>query len=393
MARRADPTTGRAPARRGAAPGPQRGFVLTLELLLLITILVLGSLVGLVAVRDALFKRYVGKQSQQAILVDAAGRVLGEAVDFDEHDAPRLFYIDRSLAPARRVLIGIRDDRFSSREPLYYAGGSCSGPPCIKATSDERADSTGIDGVSGSGAVSYLNALQGPPNYAVGRGADGLPGALYRESGDICPVAVEEIGSRWVSQKVVRGEPCEAVDLAGTATEPAYSQCLISSLEPCACPVGYEDQGDLLAGYLPAIRGLLDTTLASVNIILLPTGQQLEPVAVGTLCCPEATSLRTEALAEAVVYTAVNRALATLDLTGLEAIRQALENLLAPLAGEVVCTGVIELRATAAVPAPGDPSRNALEVFTGPFRVNLPPAAQDSDWRSTPPRGEGTSTP
>ncbi|QLC74457.1 hypothetical protein LPB260_27640 [Pseudomonas sp. LPB0260] len=378
----------------GMARGPRKtqgGFVITVELLLLITILVLGTLVGIVAIRDALVKRYVSQQAQKAIVVDAQGKVLGEAADFDEHDAPRLFYIDRSQANNFRTLVGIRDDRFTSREPLYYAGNSCEGDPCIKTVSDELSDNNGVDAVSGSGSVSYFNALQGQPNYAVGQGASGLPGALFRETAQSCPIAAADIGSRWISQKVVSGKPCEAFSLGDSSTEPAYSACLVSALQPCDCPAGYEDEGDVLANYLPAINSLLDTTLVTLNSALLLSGQQLDPIEVGTLCCPQAMSLQESDLVDAAVYAAITQVLDTASLD--KKLRKTLDQLLAPLQTEILCESFVQLKATEPVADPRDPTRNALEAFTAPFRVNLPSVAGDSAWRSVAPTGEGTFAP
>ncbi|WP_339906894.1 hypothetical protein [Pseudomonas guineae] len=376
------------PSRQQKAQG---GFVITLELLLLVTILLIGTLVGIVAIRDALIKRYVGQQSQVAVVVDAQGRLLGEAVGFDEHDAPRLFYIDRTQSTNYRTLIGVRDDRFTSREPLYYAGNSCEGDPCIKSTSDEATDNNGVDGISGSGSVSYFNALQGQPNYAVGRGVDGLPGALFRESPQACPVEAEQIGSRWVSQSVVSGKPCEVVNLDQSATEPSFNECLVNTLEPCSCPESYEDEGDVLANYLPLINSTLEVTLATINLTLLPFGERLDPVEVGTLCCPQATSLQQTELVDAVVFVAISQVLEQSNISG--PVRQLLDPILAPLQGEILCEAFVQLKSVEAVPAPDDPEQNALEVFSAPFRVNLPADAGEGSWRSTPPRGEGSFNP
>lgn len=378
---------GEAPNRRCRH---QAGFVITIELLLIVTILVLGSLVGLVAVRDALVKHYSDNQSQQAIVADANSNLLGKAVDFDEHDAPRIFYIDRTGGQAHRVLVGVRDDRFTAREPVYYSGSSCTGTPCVKSTSDEVADNTGVDGVSGSGSVSYFNALQGGPNYAVGRGAEGLPGHLFRESPLVCPVSPSEIGSRWMSQKVVAGEPCEAVNLEDWSTEKAYSECLVSTLTPCECPGSYDDESDVLATYLPLIDSTMTTTVASVNVILLPTGQQIAPIKVGTLCCPEAFSLQPDNLVNAVVNVAVTNAISKLDLSFSPVVQSALNDVLAPMAYDIECEAFIQLKAALSVPDPNDSSQNAFDAFQAPFWVNRPTGAGADSWRSVPPSfGEG----
>lgn len=370
------------------SPQRQAGFVLTVELLILITVLLLGTLVGIVAIRDALVKHYVNKQSHVAIVVDAQNRVLGQAVDFDEHDAPRLFYIDRSQPTSYRALLGVRDDRFTSREALYYAGPSCQGEPCIKTVSDEAVDNTGVDGVSGSGAVSYFNALQRQPNYAVGRAADGLPGALYRETPRSCPLEANEIGSRWVSQKVVQGLPCEAISLDGLNTDPSYNACLVETAEPCACPAPYEDEADILTNYLPQINDRMDATLSTINL-LLPPGQQIESVEIGTLCCAEAFDLRGDDLVDAAVYVAITQVLETQGVPS--SAQSAIDEVLAPMQGEILCEASLQLMAAESVSAPDASDRNALEVFTPPFRVNLPAAGGSGQWHSTVPRGEGAA--
>ena len=366
----------------------QGGFIITLELILLITILVIGTLVGIVAIRDALFKQYVSSQSDKTIVADDNGIPLGEAIDYDEHDAPRIFYIDRSEADNKRVLIGVRDDRFTSREPLYYRGASCQGDPCIKTTSDEATDNVGIDGVVASGSVSYFNALQGFPNYGVGRSENGLPGRLYRETPQQCDINQEEIGSRWVSQKVVTGEPCELFNLEIT-TEAAYTNCLVNTLEPCSCPPTYpEDQGDILANQLPAIEALLDTTIGIINPLLLLTGVQLEPVEVGTLCCPAGMEVVDDGgLVGSVVFTLLSTVVAELP----PLVQGIVNPILAPLGSTPECRSVYNLKAAEDVPDPNGVEENVLDVFTAPFSVNLPVDAYSDEWISTPPPGEGNA--
>lgn len=368
----------------------QGGFVVTIELILIITILALGSLVGLVAIRDALFKHYVNKQSEDAIVADANGRSLGKAFDFDEHDAPRIFLFDRTMpdGQARRTLIGIRDDRFTSREALYYSGQNCTGTPCIKSTSDEATDNVGGDGINGSGNVSYFNALQGFPNYAVGRSDQGLPGRLYREAPQACPVAPDLIQSRWTSQSVVAGEPCEPFSTGDQSGEPAYLGCLIDLLEPCECPASYDDESDFLANYLPQIDEVLDDTVASVNQVLGLLGPLEVPpnLSIGTLCCKEAYDLDPEGLVDAVVFTVVEALIEEqLNLDASPVVDQAVTDLLSSLEGDINCSSFLELRIAESVPNSVDPSINALEPFAAPFKVNLPASASDDEWYYTEP--------
>ncbi|MFT7052490.1 MAG: hypothetical protein ACJAU1_000034 [Psychromonas sp.] len=366
----------------------QQGFIITLELLLIVTILVLGTLGGVIAIRDALVKHYSNQQAQKTLVVDDNGAVLGEAVDYDEHDAPRIFYIDRTLEQNYRVLIGVRDDRFTSREPIYYSGSQCSGDPCIKSISDEATDSQGIDSLPGTGSVSYFNALQGQPNYAIGRGDEGLQGFLYRESIQQCPVNSSEIGSRWLSQKVVSGEPCEEYSAESSGTSAAYADCLIDTGDDCQCPVNYLDQSDILSTYLPEIETQLFTVIASINNVLLPTGQQIEDVTIGTLCCPEASSLSGVDLVDAATYSIVNTLINDPNLQLNNGIKNRLDNIISPLQGELLCESLAQFKLAVSVPSANDPDKNALEPFLSPFWVNLPLDSSEDNWQSIAPTGE-----
>lgn len=374
----------------------QMGFIISLELILIFTILVIGTLVGIVAIRDALFEQYVQQQSEKVIIVDDKGIAMGEAVDFDEHDAPRIFYKDRTIDPNKRVLISIRDDRFTSREPLYYQGQSCQGEPCIKTVSNETIDNKGVDGVNASGSVSYFNALQGYPNYAVGRGESGLPGRLYREVNVECSIPESEIGSRWISQKVVTGEPCEILDYevsSATETEAAVTDCLASNAEDCTCAAGFEDQGDVLDQYADEIGDNVNTTITAVNLLVIPPGQRIDSAEVGTACCRSGTTLQeNDDLVNAVTYVVVDDAAQDLyERREGEDIRNVIEPLQSPLLCESNSGSSFSLSATENVPDPNGAEDNAFDVFTAPFQVNLPMNASSETWISTPPPGEGNS--
>lgn len=347
----------------------QRGFVLTIELILLVTILVIGSFVGIVAVRDALFKQKVKQLDNTILVADSNGTVMGEVVNLDEHDAPQLFYIDRTATePVQnyRALVGVRDDRFTSREPIYYTELNCQGDPCIKPVSTESLDSSGVSRVPNTGAVSYFQALQGAPNYAIGRSPDGIPGFLYRETLEACslPDVVDgvgsPVGSRYISQKVITGEPCESpVNLPLDAGQPPLT-CApegpprgvgVGGGRPvnasCDAACGTDENGDCgcPAGYYSVSGGLADS--------LGLDGQ----------CCPIGTEFEDAS---------------SLD-TGLGA--------------NALCTG-LNLKKAQSVADINNPAQNALEQFEPPFHINLPAAGgrtEDDQWFSTQPDGEGNN--
>ncbi len=58
---------------------PQDGFILTLELILIISILGIGLFVGFSAIRDALFKYYTSQSSGDVYVSDANGTVFGNS--------------------------------------------------------------------------------------------------------------------------------------------------------------------------------------------------------------------------------------------------------------------------------------------------------------------------
>ncbi|NDW20503.1 hypothetical protein [Alteromonas hispanica] len=381
----------------------ERGFVLTIELILIITILVIGSFAGIVMVRDALFKRYMSKVDTQATVVDANNTPLGIAVGFDEHQAPLIFYFDREGEQAYRTLIGIRDDRFTSREAVYYNAPNCQGDPCIKGLSDETSDSRGTGQLTATGNVSYLNALQGGPNYAIGFSGD-VKGQLLRSTALACPAEDEDIQSRYVSQKVVAGTPCEPFSLE---LVPADSSCLVgltalgdsllgtADVELSAacsdCPSGYESQNDIMDNYLPAVELLLSTALDSLQLVGVIGAVD---VTLGEICCPVGTKLEEdENIVETLVFTILE---VIFDLLGIDLIgNQLVIDTLALLGiepGITNCQTPLTLFAAETVNTPGT-TTPAFSLLQPPFRVTLPQAVasfSDNGWQSVSPTGEGS---
>ncbi|MEI8624556.1 hypothetical protein P4S67_09780 [Pseudoalteromonas sp. B137] len=306
----------------------QQGYILTIELILIITILIIGSIGGVILVRDALIKRHQTKVDNQITVVDANNRPLGIAVSFDEHQAPLIFYTDRGANNTYRALIGIRDDRFTSREAVYYDAPNCQGNPCLKSLSDEATDSQGVSKLNNTGNVSYINALQQGPNYAIGQLGNSVIGQLLRSTPQQCPANSEQILSRYVSQKVVTGSPCESFEID---KQPADSSCLVGVTalgnpllgtsdqglsQSCdTCQTGYESQGDILDLYLPQVEPLLNTALNALSLVGIGTNVDIE---LGTICCPEGTRLEDdENIVETLVFTILQT---TFELVGIDLV-------------------------------------------------------------------------
>ncbi|MBH0021568.1 hypothetical protein I6F40_14610 [Pseudoalteromonas sp. SWXJ133] len=380
----------------------QQGYILTIELILIITILIIGSIGGVILVRDALIKRHQTKVDNQITVVDANNRPLGIAVSFDEHQAPLIFYTDRGEKNTYRALIGIRDDRFTSREAVYYDAPNCQGNPCLKGLSDEATDSQGVSKLNNTGNVSYINALQQGPNYAIGQLGNTVIGQLLRSTPQQCPANSEQILSRYVSQKVVTGSPCESFEID---KQPADSSCLVGVTalgnpllgtsdqglsQSCdTCQTGYESQGDILDLYLPQVEPLLNTALNALSLVGIGTSVDIE---LGTICCPEGTRLEEdENIVETLVFTVLKT---TFELVGIDLINNLIISetlsLIGIEPGVTYCKTSLNLVNAEQVIniTTGEP---ALSSLTPPFKVLLPVHSGENSttWIHTPPKGEG----
>lgn len=380
----------------------QQGYILTIELILIITILIIGSIGGVILVRDALIKRHQTKVDNQITVVDANNRPLGIAVSFDEHQAPLIFYTDRGANNTYRALIVIRDDRFTSREAVYYDAPNCQGNPCLKGLSDESTDSQGVSKLNNTGNVSYINALQQGPNYAIGQLGNTVIGQLLRSTPQQCPANSEQILSRYVSQKVVTGSPCESFEID---KQPADSSCLVGvtalgrplvgtdgrelAVSCDTCQTGYESQGDILDLYLPEVDSLLKDALKALKFVGIGTNFDIE---LGTICCPEGTRLEEdENIVETLVFTILQT---TFELAGIDLVNNLIISetlsLIGIEPGITYCKTSLNLVNAEQVIniTTGEP---ALSSLTPPFKVLLPvhSGQNSTTWIHTPPKGEG----
>ncbi|QCU74182.1 hypothetical protein [Pseudoalteromonas distincta] len=381
----------------------QQGYILTIELILIITILIIGSIGGVILVRDALIKRHQTKVDNQITVVDANNRPLGIAVSFDEHQAPLIFYTDRGANNTYRALIGIRDDRFTSREAVYYDAPNCQGNPCLKGLSDEATDSQGVSKLNNTGNVSYINALQQGPNYAIGQLGNTVIGQLLRSTPQQCPANSEQILSRYVSQKVVTGSPCESFEID---KQPADSSCLVGvtalgrplvgtdgrelAVSCDTCQTGYESQGDILDLYLPEVESLLKDALKALKFVGVAVGTNFD-IELGTICCPEGTRLEEdENIVETLVFTILQT---TFELAGIDLVNNLIISetlsLIGIEPGITYCKTSLNLVNAEQVIniTTGEP---ALSSLTPPFKVLLPvhSGQNSTTWIHTPQKGK-----
>ncbi|MBV2218089.1 MAG: hypothetical protein KUL84_13005 [Diaphorobacter sp.] len=203
-----------------------------MEAILVITILGIGLFIGLAAVRNALFKYYLARQDTSFVVYDSSSptrRLLGTAVGFDEHQAPLLAFVDYGVVyPSTgnprnlRALVGVRKDRFTSRQPVFYSGNDCTGTVCI-AVETTTGGALVPDVDSEAGPIAQLYAMQDGPSYAVGAGPGGnsgtpanLQGALYRSGEAACSGTMQ---SMWVSRQLFLTSGSLCVPVPGSLDE------------------------------------------------------------------------------------------------------------------------------------------------------------------------------
>jgi hypothetical protein len=150
------------------------GFIITLELILIFTILVIGTLVGVIAVRNALFKLAQAKAQFEVVIGDSSDpQLLVQPVNYDLCEAPQILVKDPEFGLF--ALVGVRPERFVSRDRVYFTSDDCTlggGATAYVATPNDS-----------SLPVGYLNALQGE-TYAVGPPADWeTPGCVFGAGG------------------------------------------------------------------------------------------------------------------------------------------------------------------------------------------------------------------
>ena len=166
---------GRLAWRRRPRPGRQAedGFIVTVELLLIFTIVVLAVLVALAALRNALVDS--GLVLRPILVFDSTAPdplLVGPIFDFDGSETPRVLRRDPNNGAT--VLLGVRSDRFTSHTPVFYSLDECMGaafvhdPMSFDATLDPDVELR----------FGFFDELQGVV-YAVGAGGTAGPGSPF----------------------------------------------------------------------------------------------------------------------------------------------------------------------------------------------------------------------
>jgi len=175
--------------RRGA-----RGFILTLELLVLLSIFGVVAIFIMVMIQQK-FVQEAGDYFSRTIFIydskapSGSSRLIGKAVSFNALEAPEVVYRDAASSPPLAALLGVRASNFTSRQSVFYDNANCTGPSWMLDPTNPTAGTVG--------EVSDLYGLQGTA-YAIGvSGTD--QNVLYRSTPGAAPLTTP--ASRWVSER------------------------------------------------------------------------------------------------------------------------------------------------------------------------------------------------
>lgn len=222
----------------GRSKKRQAGFVITVEALLLFTIVVIAVIVALAAVRNALIES--GIFLRPVLVFDSTAPdplLVGKVFDLHDTETPRVLRRDPNNGLS--VPLGVRRGRLTTHAPVFYTLPGCLGPAYVTGP-----------GFLSDARVSQYHQLHGVI-YAVGADPGG-PGLLFRDDGTTVPcsgLGCPVVSSVWISEWTFADS---------TAPDP-------TPLDPCrALTPGTRD------GLVPAVEVLDPATAANVLAPFVP---------------------------------------------------------------------------------------------------------------------------
>ncbi len=202
----------------------EAGFIITVELLLVFTILIVSLLVALVVLRNALLTS--GTFLGPVLVYDSTAprsRLLGKVTFFDQSQTLRIQRRDPNNGSP--ILLGVRRDRWTSQSPIFYSGDNCQGRPFVHSPSSFNAMDPEV-----ARRFAFSGELLGSV-YAVGAGGvagRGSPfgaGLLYASDPSEVP-GTPKIGSVFISD-------WEPSDITGGPEPAAGAPWLSYAASPC----------------------------------------------------------------------------------------------------------------------------------------------------------------
>ena len=171
-----------------------RGFILTLELLLLISIFGVVIIFALVLIQQHFVRSVADPFTRTIFIYDSkppkgSSVLVGRTVSFNQYEAAQIVYRIPDPTEPLAALLGVRPANFTTRPSVYYDAAGCTGGTWML---DPTNAASGV-----SGEVSDLYATQGTA-FAIGT-SGGSQNVLYRSTPGAAPGAMPQ--SRWMSER------------------------------------------------------------------------------------------------------------------------------------------------------------------------------------------------
>jgi hypothetical protein len=199
-------------SRRARRRKRSRGFILTLELLLLLAIFGTVIVFALVLVQQHFVQSVSDPFGRTVFIYDSTSPsvLIGRAVGFNQYEAPQVIYRIPDPAEPVAALLGVRPANFTTRPSVFYDSPTCTGGAWMLDPTNAAAGA--------SGEASDFYATQGTA-FAIGI-AGGSQNVLYRSTSGAAPGAMPQ--SRWVSERYsINCQPVAADPVLQAALVPA----------------------------------------------------------------------------------------------------------------------------------------------------------------------------
>jgi hypothetical protein len=189
--------------RRRQSPG----FILTLELLLLISIFSVVIIFALVLMQRHFVQTVSDPFGRTIFIYDSkppkgSSVLIGRTVSFNQYEAPEVIYRIPDPAEPVAALLGVRASNFTTRPSVFYDNAGCTGGTWML---DPQNPASGA-----SGEISDLYSIQGTA-FAIGT-VGGSQNVLYRSTPGAAPGVTPQ--SRWVSERYTANCQPVAADAA-----------------------------------------------------------------------------------------------------------------------------------------------------------------------------------
>lgn len=130
-----------------------RGFVVTIEFLLVMAVFVLPLLIGIVFVSRKAYTLFMNEYDYQrspyseAVVVDSSSpvKVVGRVVGWDPYEAPIVIF--REDKKKGGVALGVRPDRLTTYAEVFYSDAACTTDPRVRTATDPTSSTLSNDNI------------------------------------------------------------------------------------------------------------------------------------------------------------------------------------------------------------------------------------------------------